>query len=243
MLNRITVEEYRRRHSVFWDSVWREAVKPNCFKCLDIATGSGSSAGKLYEITHGAITSIDVCENALANAREKIPVEVALVQCDASKLPFRSASMELIVIHFTFHEIPPEKRELLLMECRRVLKRKGRICVIDGHVHDRHSLRYWLTDIVTRMALESGKYHENYPEASAIARELTVAGFKVEIERALVNDTPVPDEIIEWYVKELREKFPNASEKLLKELNRFKETALKEGLESLGATLVVGVKR
>ena len=243
MSDKITVEEYRRRHSIFWNNIWREAIEPNCFKCLDIATGSGSSASKLHEFTRGIVTSVDVSREALANARKKVPLEVMLVQCDASKLPFRNLSMDLIVIHFTFHEIPPEKRELLLMECYRVLKRKGKICVIDGHVHDRHSLRYWLTDIVTRMILESGRYHENYLEPPAIARELTMAGFEIENEKASINDTPVPDEIVEWYVKELREKFPNASEKLLEELERFKENALKKGLESLGAALVVGVKR
>jgi len=99
---------------------------------LDVGCGTGSSL-HLYHAAGCRVYGIDASSSMLAIARNKLGPRASLQLGDASQMPFADGRFDLVVAMFILHEMPAEIRPLVMSETLRILKREGRILIIDYH--------------------------------------------------------------------------------------------------------------
>jgi ubiquinone/menaquinone biosynthesis C-methylase UbiE len=101
---------------------------------FDIGCGTGSHLS-LYQKAGCKTFGIDLSPAMLNAARRKLTAtaQAALIQGDASRMPFPDESFDLATATLTFHEMPAALRALVVGEAKRVLKRDGRLLVTDYH--------------------------------------------------------------------------------------------------------------
>ena len=113
------------------DGGWRraaaEAVVQPGDRVLDSCTGTGDLALACVR-AGGRVTAIDFSARMLVRARRK-SAEVAWVQGDAQALPFEDGSFDAATVGFGIRNMADLERGLA--ELRRVLRRGGRIAVLD----------------------------------------------------------------------------------------------------------------
>ena len=91
-------------------------------RVLDVACGSGLGVDLLAgERTH--VTGIDISEEALATARARGEAGVSVCRADATKLPLKSASMDVIASFETVEHI--DEDAAFISELRRVIRDDG----------------------------------------------------------------------------------------------------------------------
>ena len=91
---------------------------------LDIGGGSGMASRLLNGKDDTECVCVDISHKMLSHAA------VLAVQADALRLPFADQSFDLIIAAAFVHHIPGKERTML-GECRRVLKRGGRMVGYD----------------------------------------------------------------------------------------------------------------
>ena len=123
------------------DEAWRQEIRTklpskNSFDLLDIATGTGDVILSLVKdnpsihIAYG----VDLSEGMLGIAKEKIKAlglhsKITLQKDDAQALPFVDGTFDAITIAFGIRNIPDLR--LALLEMYRVLKRDGRVVILE----------------------------------------------------------------------------------------------------------------
>lgn len=99
---------------------------------LDVACGTGELEKKILEkFPHQKIWGIDLSENMLSQARQKVNSypNVSFEKADSRKLPFASASFDVVVSSSALHYMKePEK---VFSECARVLSSGGQLIIVD----------------------------------------------------------------------------------------------------------------
>jgi demethylmenaquinone methyltransferase / 2-methoxy-6-polyprenyl-1,4-benzoquinol methylase len=104
----------------------RAAVRPGD-RVLDACCGTGDLA-LAAEAEGGTVTGLDFAERMLARARRK-SAGVDWVQGDVLALPFPDGSFDAVTIGFGLRNV--EDRAAALRELRRVLRRGGRLAILD----------------------------------------------------------------------------------------------------------------
>lgn len=103
---------------------------------LDIGCGTGTLA--IAATRHvgptGAVYGIDASPQMIARATRKArkagaPAVFRLAA--AEQLPFPDAQFDVVLSTLMFHHLPKNTRKLCAIEIRRVLKRRGRVLVVD----------------------------------------------------------------------------------------------------------------
>ena len=92
-------------------------------RVLDVGGGYGRVAAPLAE--RHEVTLVDISEEMLAEARERCPPEVQLVQADARELPFPDASFDLVLGLDLLAHLPDTAQAL--RELTRVARVGGRV--------------------------------------------------------------------------------------------------------------------
>ena len=98
---------------------------------LEVGCGSGNTASYLYENYKCSITSIDINNRMLANARKrfnKMKVPITLHQANAENLPFKDNSFDIIISESVTSFTNVDKS---LLEYVRVLKKGGFFLAIE----------------------------------------------------------------------------------------------------------------
>ena len=96
---------------------------------LEIGCGTGVIAGELAGRTNSAIYGLDVDLAALLFAREQASNKGPIwVTGNAEKLPFGDESLDLIVAHYFW--LWAGRPEVVIDECRRVLKKGGTLAAL-----------------------------------------------------------------------------------------------------------------
>lgn len=121
-------------------------VKPGVH-LLDVGCGTGTQAiaSDRRAQPGGSVVGVDVSEKMLAVARRKARranAKITFQQADATRLPFEDGRFDIVTITTVMHMLPPDRRQPCLNEAGRVLKRSGRLLLIDyaGDVDER---RHW----------------------------------------------------------------------------------------------------
>jgi SAM-dependent methyltransferase len=98
--------------------------------CLDLGCGTGLHLPTLIALGWSA-TGVDVSEDQLRLARERVGDEVEFVQADASELPFPDGTFDAVLSAFTHTDV--DEFEGLLREAARVLRDAGRLVYVGLH--------------------------------------------------------------------------------------------------------------
>ncbi|KAF2991378.1 methyltransferase domain-containing protein (plasmid) [Methylocystis sp. MJC1] len=138
---------FRQWRQDLWGDVTNEQ------QILELGVGTGKSIEWYPSGAH--VTAVDISEPMLERARRKavrLGRDVNFEVADAQFLPFRDGTFDTVVTTFVFCSVPDPVKGL--REARRVLKRGGRILIIE-HVISRHpTLRRvmnWLDPITHRL--------------------------------------------------------------------------------------------
>jgi demethylmenaquinone methyltransferase/2-methoxy-6-polyprenyl-1,4-benzoquinol methylase len=178
------------------DRSWRKraagslALSPGA-EVLDVATGTGALALEIARANGDGVrvTGCDVNERMLAIAArrvEKARAHIELVHGDAMHLPFADERFDAATLAFAVDDMPD--RDRCIAEIRRVLKRGGRIALLELAQPDQEPLRsayrlYLRTFRLMRKVSVHGYDHLEqeilkYRGAGAIESLLGRAGFE-----------------------------------------------------------------
>jgi ubiquinone/menaquinone biosynthesis C-methylase UbiE len=135
---------------------------------LDVGCGTGSSL-HLYHAAGCRVYGIDASSSMLAIARNKLGPRASLQLGDASQMPFADGRFDLVVAMFILHEMPAEIRPLVMSETLRILKREGRILIIDYHWARTHFPAGWFyKTVILFFEIAAGRRHfKNYRDFTA----------------------------------------------------------------------------
>jgi len=99
-------------------------------RVLDVGCGTGVLLQRIQHAQPGVrLAGVDLAPGMLAQARARLPNEVALLAADAEALPFPAGSFDAVGSASSFHYWPSPRRGL--EELRRVLRPDGQLVLTD----------------------------------------------------------------------------------------------------------------
>jgi ubiquinone/menaquinone biosynthesis C-methylase UbiE len=116
-------------------------------RVLDVGCGTGTQAIAAWRRTQpgGSVVGVDISPNMLAVARGKARragFDIASQHADAARLPFEGDQFDVVTITTVMHMVPEGRHRLSLREASRVLRRGGRLLLID-YAGDPGRRRHW----------------------------------------------------------------------------------------------------
>ena len=106
-------------------------INPINKSVLDVATGTGSLAIDLSKSAEKVI-GIDLSSKMLDVAEKKRKNDnLSFVLMDASCMKFNDEEFDLVTISLGLHDMPLDIRTLVLKEVKRVLKRDGKLYILE----------------------------------------------------------------------------------------------------------------
>ena len=143
---------------------------------LDVATGTGSLA---IALSHKAkkVVGIDLSSKMLDVARKKNSNDnLSFLQMDASKMDFHDNEFDIITISLGLHDMPLEVRTSVLEEVKRVLKKDGRLYILEYDLPPNKLLGLFSTYFIN---IFESKYYLNFIK-SDFEDYLNSLGFEIE---------------------------------------------------------------
>lgn len=130
---------------------------------LDVGCGTGTYLD-FYQRAGCKGFGIDLSPAMLDIARTKLGERAELQLGDASHMPYSDEIFDLAVAFLAFHEMPPTIRSNVMNESKRVIKKDGRILLVDYHPSPIRFPKGWFLKIViTFIEFLAGKEHfRNY---------------------------------------------------------------------------------
>jgi len=130
---------------------------------LDVGCGTGTHLD-LYQQAGCEVFGIDSSPAMLEVARQKLGERTTLHREDASKMPYSSGTFDLVVVTLTLHEMSNPTLSAVMSEIKRVLKKDGRILIIDYHPGPIRFPKGWLfKGLITVIEFWAGREHfKNY---------------------------------------------------------------------------------
>jgi demethylmenaquinone methyltransferase/2-methoxy-6-polyprenyl-1,4-benzoquinol methylase len=114
-----------------------QTLLPDGGRALDLCTGTGSVALELAKTVgeKGLVVGLDFSRGMIEKAKQKAAGlnlnHLQFVQGNASRLPFRSVSFDGVTCSHAFYELKGTERSKAIEEVARVLKEKGRFCLME----------------------------------------------------------------------------------------------------------------
>lgn len=132
-------------------------------RVLDVGCGTGTHLD-LYQQAGCEAYGIDLSPHMLDVARQKLEDRAQLLLGDASNMPYPDDCYDVVMITLALHEMSPATRLAVVGEMRRVLRKNGRLLVIDYHPGTIRSLKGWLFKglIFFIEWLAGGEHFRNY---------------------------------------------------------------------------------
>jgi len=132
-------------------------------KILDVGCGTGTHL-ELYRKYDCALHGIDMSESMLQRSRKRLNGAADLRMADACKVPFDNGTFDLVISMLMLHEMDEAMRPQAIEEMKRVVKKDGRILLIDFHTGPHRFFKGWLTKVVILFSeIVAGRRHfRNY---------------------------------------------------------------------------------
>lgn len=106
-------------------------INPINKSVLDVATGTGSLAIDLCKSAK-KVVGIDLSSKMLDVAEKKRKNDnLSFLLMDASNMKFNDEEFDLVTISLGLHDMPLDIRTLVLKEVKRVLKRNGKLYILE----------------------------------------------------------------------------------------------------------------
>ena len=153
-----------------------QEINPINKSVLDVATGTGSLAIALSS-TAKKVVGIDLSPKMLEVAKRKRHTNnLSFLQMDASKMNFQDDEFDIVTISLGLHDMPQEIRSSVLEEVKRVLKKEGKLYVLE---HDliSNKLLNWCSSYL--MNVFESKYYLDFINSDFL-EYLSSFDFKLE---------------------------------------------------------------
>ena len=130
---------------------------------LDVGCGTGAHLD-LYQKVGCKVFGIDLSPAMLDVARQKLGKRAELQLGDASQMPYSDGKFDLIVVFLALHEMPAPLRSAVMKELKRVMKKDGRILLIDYHPNPIRFPKGWFFKaVIIFFEIAAGREHfKNY---------------------------------------------------------------------------------
>ncbi|RLE55221.1 MAG: hypothetical protein DRJ40_08510 [Thermoprotei archaeon] len=201
---------------------------------LDV--GIGNSTRKVLDLGAKYVVGLDVDRRKIRGSIRDVRLDLVLGDC--SRLPFRCDVFELVLFHFTLHEVAPYLHEDTIREAGRV----GRgVAIVEILPDDRGA--YGLYARLWHEAMHSVGRYEDYRDVDYWVSLVERCGLRVELVRVLPGsmvslselEKVIENDIVEW-------RRLGVSEVYVQELRRVLECARVCGFRWSNTVLVVGVR-
>ena len=110
---------------------------------LDVGCGTGTTLNHFHKAGCN-VFGIDSSPAMLSVSKTKLGSGANLLLGDASNMEYPSDFFDMIISMMTLHEMPPTVRSGVLDEMIRVLKKDGRILIIDYHPSNQIFPKGWM---------------------------------------------------------------------------------------------------
>ena len=140
-----------KNHSKWKKEIAEIAEYSSPKKILDIATGTGDIAINLSQINGSKIEGVDVSGNMLKIARKKIDElkidNIVLKTCEAENLVFEDNHFDIVSIGYGVRNF--SNLEKGLSESYRVLKKDGKLIILETSVPENPIIKFFYTIITS----------------------------------------------------------------------------------------------
>jgi ubiquinone/menaquinone biosynthesis C-methylase UbiE len=127
--------------------VGRMAAPKSGMRVLDVGCGTGAQLAILQQVGC-QVFGIDLSEPMLRVARSKLGDQAVLIHGDATRTPFPDHAFDLVLCSLFLHQLKVCVRSLALEEAQRVVRKDGRILLVDFHPEPARSIGGRLTEFV-----------------------------------------------------------------------------------------------
>ncbi len=175
-----------RDHGPAFLDLWMRALEGHfrnldVRRILDLGCGTGRFSDALAAHFDAEVVGIDPSVKMLERARAKPHKGHVTYQLgSAEAIPLPSASVDVIFMSMSFHHLTD--RALAARECRRVLRRDGRVCVRTGTQEQIDSYAY-----VPFFPSTPSKLVEVLPDSASVRRPFEGAGFTLAASEIIVQ--------------------------------------------------------
>lgn len=153
-----------------------QEINPTHATILDVATGTGSMAIAL-SATATKVVGIDLSSAMLHKARSKRGKgKLSFLQMDASSMTFEDEAFDIVTISLGLHDMPPAIRTRVVQEVKRVLKKDGKLFILEHDLPENALLSFMGSRI---MNLFESKYYLDFMQTD-LDHYLKTFGFRVE---------------------------------------------------------------
>jgi ubiquinone/menaquinone biosynthesis C-methylase UbiE len=130
---------------------------------LDVGCGTGTTLD-LYQKGGCKVFGMDRSPAMIDIARRKLGKRAELHLGDASQMPYYDGTFDLVIAFFALHEMPAPIRSKVVNESKRVMKKNGRILLVDYHSGPIRFPKGWILKIlITCVEMAAGQEHfRNY---------------------------------------------------------------------------------
>lgn len=158
-------------------------------KILDVGCGTGTHL-ELYRKFECTLHGIDASQSMLQRARRRLNGAADLQLADACETPFRNGSFDLVISMLMLHEMDEAARPRVIEEMKRVVKKDGRILLIDFHTGPFLFFKGWLTKaIIVLSEIIAGRRHfrnyRHFMSIKGLPPLFAAAGLAVEQEKVV----------------------------------------------------------
>ena len=115
-------------------------------RVLDIGCGTGAHLS-LYQKAGCDVYGIDLSPSMLKQARIRLGPSGSLCLANAARPPLAKRSFDLILLSFFLHELPENIRLGVICKATSLLKRDGRLVIIDYHTGPPKGAKGWVTRV------------------------------------------------------------------------------------------------
>lgn len=128
-------------------------------RVLDVGCGTGTNLN-LYHRSGCRVFGIDASPAMLEEAKNKLGNQAELRLGSASDMPYPDESFDLVIGMLTLHEMRRKIRPQVMNEMARVLKRDGRILLIDYHPGSIRFPKGWMYKaLIYLIEIAAGRAH------------------------------------------------------------------------------------
>lgn len=153
-----------------------QEVNPTQASILDVATGTGSLAIAL-SASAAKVVGIDLSSKMLDMAKKKRRNDkLSFLQMDASSMTFEDETFDIVTISLGLHDMPLEIRTLVLQEVKRVLKKDGKLFILEYDLPKNNLVSSISSRIIN---LYESKYYLDFIQSN-FDYYLNTFGFKIE---------------------------------------------------------------
>ena len=160
---------------------------------LDVGCGTGLHL-EMYQRYGCKLYGIDTSPSMLEIAKARLGESAELRLADATQMPYEAGSFDSVICMLALHEMDERMRSEVIGEIKRVVKRDGRILLVDFHAGSPRPLKGWLSKLVIVLSeVAAGRRHfRNYRHFMSIGglpRLIEESKLSIEKEKIVGDDT------------------------------------------------------